>query len=81
MGTIDTKRVVSTWSGKIIAADMGILWRNLADAARLIRNRVALACFKHKSRQTLRNLTREQLRDIGISQYEALREANRPFWD
>lgn len=33
-----------------------------------------------KQRQALRQLTDEQLEDIGISRADAIREANKPFW-
>lgn len=35
----------------------------------------------HKSRVELSGLTDEQLNDIGLTAQEALREADRPFWD
>jgi uncharacterized protein YjiS (DUF1127 family) len=33
-----------------------------------------------RQRNALRELTDEQLKDIGISRVDALREANKPFW-
>lgn len=34
-----------------------------------------------RQRNALRNLTRTELDDIGISEQDALREANRSLWD
>jgi len=38
------------------------------------------AIEKHIQRQKLAILTTEQLRDIGISQSQAIEEAGKPFW-
>lgn len=35
---------------------------------------------KRRSRKTLADLTDEQLRDIGVTRAQALREASQPFW-
>ncbi len=34
-----------------------------------------------RTRRALLNLTQEQLRDVGLSEAQALREAWRPVWD
>lgn len=46
------------------------LWSRIHSALALIRQRRALA-----------KLSKEELRDIGISRSEADTEASRPFWD
>ena len=38
-------------------------------------------CTLVRTRRALLNLSAEQLRDIGLSEAEALREAWRPIWD
>lgn len=35
---------------------------------------------KRRSRNTLADLTDEQLRDIGLTRAQAIREASQPFW-
>ncbi|MCB1464537.1 MAG: DUF1127 domain-containing protein [Nitratireductor sp.] len=42
--------------------------------------RFAKAAEMRRSRRALMNLNDRQLRDIGVSRDEALREASRPFW-
>ncbi len=34
-----------------------------------------------RERAALRDLSDEQLQDLGLSRFEAEKEANRPFWD
>lgn len=36
---------------------------------------------RHRSRKALLELSEEQLKDIGISRSDAIREATRPAWD
>ncbi|MVA97797.1 DUF1127 domain-containing protein [Nitratireductor sp. CAU 1489] len=36
---------------------------------------------RQRSRRALRDLTVEQLRDIGLSEQQARRESGRHFWD
>lgn len=35
---------------------------------------------RHRTRKALKQLSNEQLRDIGLSREEALDQARRPFW-
>lgn len=35
---------------------------------------------RHRMRHELRHLDERMLRDMGISRYDAVREARRPFW-
>ncbi|MGB5865369.1 MAG: DUF1127 domain-containing protein [Sulfitobacter sp.] len=35
----------------------------------------------HRSRRHLAELTKEQLKDVGLGAKEAQKEADRPFWD
>lgn len=49
----------------------------------IIRRAVAVAVALYRrsaTRQQLLNLDEHLLRDVGINQYEATTEANKPFW-
>lgn len=52
------------------------------NSALLLRTAEQLALYQHRvrSRRALAKLNDEQLRDIGISRTEALKESNTPFW-
>ena len=50
--------------------------KNIKDTLLLI----TLYQHRYKSRQLLRKLDGEQLKDIGLTKEQALKEANRPFW-
>jgi uncharacterized protein YjiS (DUF1127 family) len=41
---------------------------------------IALWLNRRHGRQELRSLDDEQLKDVGISREDALREADKPFW-
>ena len=43
-------------------------------------SRFAKAAEVRRSRRALLQLTDRQLRDIGVTREEAMREANRPVW-
>ncbi|WP_210211852.1 DUF1127 domain-containing protein [Aquibium carbonis] len=43
--------------------------------------RVRLAMERGRQRRDLLELTDRELRDIGLTRRQALREAARPFWD
>ncbi|MCR4266277.1 DUF1127 domain-containing protein [Nitratireductor sp. ZSWI3] len=58
-------------------ADGRLLGTALVAMVRYIDGRMR----KRRSRRQLLDLTEEQLRDIGISRSQALREGWRPFWD
>lgn len=45
-----------------------------------VYNRFAKAAEVRRSRKALLQLSDRQLRDIGVTRDEALREAVRPFW-
>lgn len=56
---------------------------NLALTARVaVKVAVVLMTWDeaYRTRQTLRHLTRDQLRDVGISPRDALLESRRSFW-
>ncbi len=44
-------------------------------------NRVRQYRYNYYSRQQLKKLDATALKDIGVSRTEALKEAQRPFWD
>jgi uncharacterized protein YjiS (DUF1127 family) len=43
-------------------------------------NRLALVAERRRTRQALMSLNDHQLRDIGVTRDEAMREASRPMW-
>jgi len=45
-----------------------------------IRQRVSAMWQRHRSRQRIRQLDADTLKDIGVSFTEAEAEANKPFW-
>lgn len=80
MSTIDTIRkhpfspAPSTTAG---------YWPRVPGFNRVLANmakRLGTMLVKHRSRRILRDLTDDQLRDIGVSRAAAMREAGRPFW-
>jgi uncharacterized protein YjiS (DUF1127 family) len=81
MGTIDTNKNTTPILGDIASAHTELVWRNVSRSLKLLRRRLAHANFKHRSRQVLRDLSDDQLKDIGITRYEAMREANKPYWE
>lgn len=80
-GAIDTIKVDSLhW--------IGAVRRYRADYVRRITVRLVSVLLRldrlaerQRSRRALRELTPEQLRDIGLSEQEARREADRYFWN
>ncbi|MCP5206557.1 MAG: DUF1127 domain-containing protein [Hahellaceae bacterium] len=49
--------------------------------AKLVVKRIRLAREIAKQRRMLAQLNDSQLKDIGISRYDAIEESNRDFWD
>lgn len=52
-------------------------------AVELIRRLVAVAVALYqraKSREQLKNLDSHLLNDVGLTPYDAMKEANKPFW-
>ncbi|MGB0733842.1 MAG: DUF1127 domain-containing protein [Pontibacterium sp.] len=35
---------------------------------------------RHRQRAVLKNLSKDQLSDLGLSKYDAVQEASKPFW-
>lgn len=77
MSTIDTfHKGVDAFGGPQAST---LTYRAFAGIESLL-NRLAIAAEKQRSRRALRNLNDHQLRDIGITRYEAEAEANRSVW-
>jgi len=75
MGTIDTFAVqASGGTGAAGRSTAGILWSGLV-------RRLGDAVARWRQRRDLRELSDDQLRDIGVTRQDARREAARPFWD
>lgn len=81
MGTIDTNRIDS-YSGQAspLSIVAGMVSKMIA-AMNGFGQRFDEALARRDSRKTLMSLTDHELKDIGISRYDAFREANRPFWE
>ena len=77
MSTIDTFHRGATAAGGLQAP--AFTYRALA-AVETFLGQVATFVEKSRTRRALRNLSDHQLRDIGITRYEANLEARRPFW-
>jgi uncharacterized protein YjiS (DUF1127 family) len=56
-----------------------LLWR-MGATIYLMSMRMTSAVAKQRSRHQLASLDDSQLRDIGISREDALRESKKPFW-
>jgi uncharacterized protein YjiS (DUF1127 family) len=63
-----------------LAGDFGRGVASLAQAARRAAAWCALGWARAQQRRALRELDAQQLRDIGLTAGEALREAEKPFW-
>jgi len=46
-----------------------------------VLQRLASAWERRRERSELLSLTERELKDIGITRYDALTEARRPFWE
>lgn len=56
------------------------LWQTITDALTVYK-RVLWLKKRQRTRLSLLELSDEQLKDIGISRYEANREGNKHFWE
>ncbi len=59
----------------------GLAAKRLARLLVAIAERLESMMEKRRSRHALLELSDEQLKDIGISRADAVREGIRPFWD
>ncbi|WP_163271350.1 DUF1127 domain-containing protein [Chelativorans alearense] len=59
----------------------GLAARHLARLLVAVAERLESMMEKRRSRRALLELSDEQLKDIGISRADAVREGIRPFWD
>lgn len=70
--TTGRRRVSSKWGGGFVSF-AGRVVLGLADLLDLWQQRL-------RDRDTLRQMTTAQLKDIGVSRADALNEAEKPFW-
>jgi uncharacterized protein YjiS (DUF1127 family) len=76
MGTIETI-ADPAGSGTVRRSVRPAVFDALSSFARRLHTIMA----RRQQRRDLRELTDDQLRDIGLTRTEARREAARPFWD
>ncbi len=77
MSTIDTYRAESRFQIRSTPTTTG---RKTVSLLAIVEWIEALL-ERRRSRLALAEMTDEQLKDIGISRYDAHQEAHRPFWD
>jgi uncharacterized protein YjiS (DUF1127 family) len=81
MGTIDTNRIDSyTGQTSPLSIAAGFVSKMIGVFG-TFGQRFDEALARRQSRRTLMSLTDHELKDIGISRYDAFREGNRPFWE
>ena len=81
MGTIDTKRIDSCSEQTNPLSIVAGFVSKMIGAVNAFGQNFDEALARRQSRRTLMSLTDHELKDIGISRYDAFREANRPFWE
>jgi uncharacterized protein YjiS (DUF1127 family) len=80
MSTIDTIQKGLGGATSVAGPGASAITYRILVAIETVMQRVKLASEKRRTRRSLAGLSDHQLRDIGVTRYDAVTEANRSEW-